>query len=1811
MSQAFQNAHQTTKDIMALQGDNVHQRVEPEEWLDQLRSEFEDIVDTIEEFLEHRADEPPSVFGDLTVDRLSDVDDKASQPSEVSDGSLASSAAEKFAKAEIAALKAKQEKKRLKEELKLQEKAAQIKIQQEEDEAERLKMEAELLSKCAGSKVQKTEKPSQKVSKRTSYSEKTESDEDEEFDSKDVDRMFKGIKKPTLTVFSGDKDLYHDWKAQFEIFVDQMKVPAKTKMMMLKNSLSGKPLRVVERLGYTPRQYQTALEKLDQKYGGEKRLMQRHLEAILRASPVEEANLKELEIFSDRLTDVVAKLEDNDQHQELTGVSALYISVQQKLPESLLVSYQEWLHRKTRKDGLTTFSKWLQKQVVYRMDVEEVKERTKKKKEDSVESKKTKKGAAHNTTTKPSPKCALCHGPHKITSCKKWGETSVKDRWEVAKENDLCYRCLSSGHQGKNCLENNRCGINDCKDTHHFHLHFEQRPNPPNPPERVDAAVGTRSAFGESEFHSAGDVVLRTVPVWLEGLDGQAIKVNAFLDDGSDSTYVREDIITALGLVANERSLRLSTLTDSCVPLKSKKVTLTIKSLDGKTQSNIEAWTLQEMCQGLSIPDWNQHKIKWDHLKNITFPKAPGRNTIDILIGSDHPELSLALSECYGPIGAPVARKTPLGWTCVGRLPALPSAKRIAFARTFRTQTLRETRLDEQLREMWEIDSLGVRNSDVNQLSQEEISAMTKAEKSRRWIGGRYEVAIPWKEELPSLPDNREEAEKRLYSLEKSLLKKPEVAQRYKEAMNANVDKGYVRKLESEVANDGPSWYLPHFPVIREDRETTKVRIVFDSAAKCKGKSLNDAMLTGPKLQRDVLEILLRFRQKPVALVADIKEMFSQIVLTEKDRRYHRLLWRDLDVTKPVEVYEAVRLVFGDRASPYLAQFVVRSHAQDFIDKYPVAAQVMIQDMYMDDILDSEDSETDAILVREDLTKLLSDAGFHAQKWCSNRMKVLEGITENDRATGVKFEESELPSVKTLGVKWNANEDEFSFIVKEINLPVYTKRGLLSRIATLFDPLQFLAPYTIRAKMALQESWLRGLDWDEEFPDDLKASTRQWVEQLSEAPKVKIPRCYRHDEEVDQVSLHTFVDASRLAYGAVSYARYRYVSGHISAVLVTAKARVAPIKAVSIPRLELMAAVLGVRLAETVSEKLEISLSQHTVWTDSMDVIYWIRGHSRRLKSFVANRVAEIQRKSRPTQWRHVPSEENPADDATRGLDLRDLSAESRWFRGPAFLHEGEEFWPSGSRPGQTDCTEEGKQELLKINFTFQGKKSLPLLDAEKFSSWLRLLRTTAYVLRFISKCKKEQRNVSSDNQEKNVWPNANLKETLEPEEIKNAEKYWVFEAQRERFTEELTNLKGGGTVSKSSQLWRLSPFMDSDGILRVGGRLELSSLPYDAKHPVILPKKHHISKLVVAHVHNRGHHNLGVNFTLAELRQKFWIVSGREEIKRWERECNFCKLQRKRRGEQIMAPLPDVRLGTSLRCFAHCGVDFAGPFVVKLTRKVTVKRYLCLFTCASSREVHLEVAFSLDTASFLNAFSRMVRRRGKPDVMISDNGTNFTSADKELRDLVSNLDQTKIKEQATNDGIQWRFNPPGGSHHGGIFEALIKSAKKALRAILGETKVTDEELLTAVVEVEGILNSRPLTYCSSDPNDEHVLTPNHFLYGQVGGQLAPRVIDDIAFNPRNRWRFVQDLINKCWRRWMKEYLSTLNTRNKWVDQKRNVAPGDVVLLVDTSNPKGHWPLGRIQEVFPGPDGQVRVVRVRSAGKDYVRPITKLCPLEL
>lgn len=448
---------------------------------------------------------------------------------------------------------------------------------------------------------------------------------------------------------------------------------------------------------------------------------------------------------------------------------------------------------------------------------------------------------------------------------------------------------------------------------------------------------------------------------------------------------------------------------------------------------------------------------------------------------------------------------------------------------------------------------------------------------------------------------------------------------------------------------------------------------------------------------------------------------------------------------------------------------------------------------------------------------------------------------------------------------------------------------------------------------------------------------------------------------------------------------------------------------------------------------------------------------------------------------------------------------------------------------------------------------------------------------------------------------------TLTLTELDKAGKPWVKQAQLERFPKEMQELKRGKEVSKQSHLKALTPVVDEFGVLWVGGRLTRAQLPYDAAYPMILPKKHHITRLIVADVHNRCCH-AGVNHVLAQVRCRYWIIDGRQEVKNWDRECKACEERRVKPAVQIMAPLPESRLGSTMRAFAKTCVDYAGPFITKITQRVSAKRYLCLFTCSATRAVHLEMAFSLSTTDFLNEFSRMVAKRGRPEEVTSDNGSNFVGANKELKELIQSIDQEKIVDDSANKGIKWNWNPPEGSHFRGVFESLIKVAKKSLKAIVGNSGLNDDELQTALKEVEALMNSRPLSYEGTDPHDEPVLTPSHFLIRQLGGQLAPQVTDEIAFNPRRRWRLVQSLVKTFWKRWREEFLATLNTRKKWREAKENLHVGDV-LVVDQNAPCGKWHLGPIDEVFPGQDGHVRVVRVSARGHKYIRPITRLCPL--
>ncbi|XP_070576194.1 uncharacterized protein [Ptychodera flava] len=464
-----------------------------------------------------------------------------------------------------------------------------------------------------------------------------------------VHKFFQGIAKPSLPRFSGEKEQYQDWREQFEIFINQAQVPVRFKMVMLKSSLSGRALQLVSRLGYNDHQYQMALTKLDQRYGGEKRQFQRQLDALIAQSTLKEDDLKGLEDVANRLCDLVAKLADSGRESELIGPSTLYTLVLQKIPESLVLQYYD-SRPKLREDGLSTFVDWLNRQVCVRLELAEIKEKAKRSYTESAKSSGTRRSQRSGThaseTSSKSPKasqvsstspskdsaldsttklsCPLCKEAHHIVQCRQWNSFSVDERWKFAKENGLCYRCLKVGHHGRKCADVLRCKIDGCVKTHHRHLHKSE-------PATEIATDTANNAFGVSKDGKVipTKVALRLIPVFIIGRAGDKKKVNAFLDDGSDSTYIRKDIATALGLQIEDNELTVSTLVNRGTKVDSGLVAVTIESLDGRVRQRIGARTLNSMCDNLSIPNWRRHGREWSHLKGIDFPKIPGRKTVD------------------------------------------------------------------------------------------------------------------------------------------------------------------------------------------------------------------------------------------------------------------------------------------------------------------------------------------------------------------------------------------------------------------------------------------------------------------------------------------------------------------------------------------------------------------------------------------------------------------------------------------------------------------------------------------------------------------------------------------------------------------------------------------------------------------------------------------------------------------------------------------------------------------------------------------------------------------------------------------------------------------------------------------------------------------------------------------------------------------------------------------------------------------------------------------------------------------------------
>lgn len=566
------------------------------------------------------------------------------------------------------------------------------------------------------------------------------------------------------------------------------------------------------------------------------------------------------------------------------------------------------------------------------------------------------------------------------------------------------------------------------------------------------------------------------------------------------------------------------------------------------------------------------------------------------------------------------------------------------------------------------------------------------------------------------------------------------------------------------------------------------------------------------------------------------------------------------------------------------------------------------------------------------------------------------------------------------------------------------------------------------------------------------------------------------------------------------------------------------------------------------------------------------------------NRLGEIDSLTNISEWRYVPTKLNVADIATRETFNYECFL-NEWFKGPQFLYSHEGAWPLNFLEPETNDVFSGY-----VN-TYTCESNLPIPDPERFSSWLRLLRSTAAVLRFIAKC----RRLTCDDS------------TL----MARAELLLLRQAQAESFGNEVAVLKiGPGVVHRDSKLLTLSPYLDDDGLLRVGGRADAAAgVPLDARRPVILDGRHAVARLLVRHQHVKAAHG-NQETVVNDLKQRYWILRLRPTVKYVVSQCMLCRLRKAKPLIPRMGDLPAARLAHHQRCFSHCGLDLFGPMEVVIGKR-REKRYGVLFTCLTIRAIHIEVVHSLTTDSLIMALRRMASRRGWPSHFFSDNGTNLRGANTELKNAIKEISHDALRSEAANNRAQWTFVPPRTPHWAGAWERLIRTVKASLGVVLKERAPRDEVLLTLLAEVENIVNGRPLTHVSVEPGSTESLTPNHFLLGTSSNLPTAGEFDDSDLCLRKKWRTAQRLADMYWRRWIKEFLPLLLPRRKWQQEQRPLREGDLVLIVDPDSPRNVWPRGIVKTVFPGRDGRVRVVEVATRGGVLRRSAARFAPVPM
>ncbi|GAB0096412.1 Aspartic peptidase domain superfamily [Sergentomyia squamirostris] len=1392
--------------------------------------------------------------------------------------------------------------------------------------------------------------------------------------------------------------------------------------------------------------------------------------------------------------------------------------------------------------------------------------------------------------------CPACQSTeHKIFKCSTFISMTPEARFNVIKENHLCRKCLVDTHLTKTCKFNLSC--RKCQGHHSSLLHdsfyqnnvtggsnnsrnpnalhgsslsrsptvssvtidheepiIEEIPSgsPTGTPVSNAAAIVSDQPGSVSDCtllknsdtaQSVARVFLETAIVRILDYKGVPQQCRALLDSGAQANLITQSMANRLRLPKSRSDLIVSGIVEGGTKAQ-YQVECNVQSLQSTEYFLMNCQLVPSILQQ-RIPNWSvtSTPVPIPGDKVLADPTWDISQPIDLLISNEfYNDIVQGEVLALGP-DYPYLKQSVFGWVVSG-----PLRKNLAAPRQSHVAVTLAS-IDKTLKQFLGAEEI----ASPSRETPEELAAeaIFKSTTIRDPVTGRYVVHNLFKPNIVRLHNNLQSATKQFLSLEAKMSKDSAFRDLYHDTMREYFDREFFEVVPENDLNR-PSYYMPHHPVLKKSEGPPKIRVVMNASSKSlTGLSLNDCVMVGPNVQPDIVTNLLRFRQHKVVWTCDIKQMYPQVWLHPPHRDFNRIIWR-FDPKGPLQHYRAKGVCFGVASSSFLATRATTHLAQCAKTTHPEGARVLEDHAYVDDCLVSFPNTEEAAEACRQLIQLLGSAGMELAKWKTNMPNCLQGIVNEPTETLTA-------NTQALGVEWHPITDTFHFSIPKDFSTVHTKLEALSSLASLYDPLGLIGPVIIHGKLIMQAIWAGKLGWDVPLPEAIALNWKKFYSSLPDLDRITIPRWFSDLVPITGREIHIFCDSSKYAYGAVAYVTTTNGTLSTSRLLI-AKSRVAPIDGLTIPRLELSAALLGARLLQKIRDS--INFSDYYMWTDSTIVLGQIRSTS----------LCCIG-----------------------GAYPAELASSDLWWSGPDFITQEASAWPVD--PSTYEPIIELPISVVMSVEVPEPISAHPLnMIMNKPIKYNKMKRILAYILRAFSHSKPKSTEIL-------------------PQELDGADRMFVAFAQQEHLLGVRNALmKGGlGSGSKHASLRRLTPFLDGHGIIRVGGRLKNAPESYDVKHPMLLPKSK-LASLIAEQCHLTNLH-IGPQQLLSTMRQRYWPLGSRNLTRGVVRRCLRCYKHNPVMGGQMMGNLPEDRVSLSSP-FTACGMDFCGPVWTRPAYKrggVAYKTYLCVFVCFATKAVHIEVVGDLTMQSFIAAFRRFIARRSAPSDVYCDNATNLKGADNALRQLFQDLlAEPDLTNECSIKGIRFHFMPPRSPHHGGLHEAAVKALKHHLLREVGTTILTFEELATVAAQIEAILNSRPLTPLSDYADEPPVLTPAHFLVGKPLNVLPAHDFTHVPPNRLTRWQLCQKLIQHFANRWKREYLHSLQSRQKWTSDAPNLEVGDFVLVSDDNMPTYRWPVAVVEELHAGSDGKCRVVTVRTAKGTYIRAVQKvaLLPIE-